>query len=53
MELLARRVNGVAVRSMKAPGTAYDDKLLGKDPQPAHMRDFKRMRVDNGGVHVN
>src|SRR5437762_3237550 len=30
--LLGRCVNGVAVRSMKAPGTAYDDKLLGKDP---------------------
>ena len=51
--LLGRRVNGVAVRSMKAPGTAYDDKLLGKDPQPAHMREFRRMHDDNGGVHVN
>ena len=51
--LLTSRVNGVAVRSMKAPGTAYDDKLLGKDPQPAHMRDFKRIHDDNGGVHVN
>jgi len=51
--LLTPRVNGVAVRSMKAPGTAYDDKLLGKDPQPAHMRDFKRLHGDNGGVHVN
>ena len=29
------------------------DKLLGKDPQPAHMRDFKRIHDDNGGVHVN
>jgi Zn-dependent metalloprotease len=51
--LLTSRVNGVAVRSMKAPGTAYDDKLLGKDPQPAHMRDFRHMHDDNGGVHVN
>ncbi len=51
--LLTSRVNGVAIRSMKAPGTAYDDKLLGKDPQPAHMRDFKRLHDDNGGVHVN
>src|SRR5438128_1988995 len=51
--LFTSRVNGVAVRSMKAPGTAYDDKLLGKDPQPAHMRDFKRIHDDNGGVHVN
>ena len=51
--LFTARVAGAAVRSMKAPGTAYDDKLLGKDPQPSHMRDFKRMQDDNGGVHVN
>jgi Zn-dependent metalloprotease len=46
-------VHGAAVRSMKAPGTAYDDRVIGKDPQPAHMKDFKKMAVDNGGVHVN
>jgi len=23
---------------MKAPGTAYDDPVIGKDPQPAHMK---------------
>ena len=33
----ARACKGVALRSMKAPGTAYDDPVLGKDPQPAHM----------------
>ena len=33
--LLAPAVNGMALRSMKAPGTAYDDDVLGKDPQPA------------------
>ena len=37
---------------MKAPGTAYDDPLLGRDPQPAHMRDNVH-QSDNGGVHVN
>jgi Zn-dependent metalloprotease len=42
-----------ALRSMKAPGTAYDDPVLGKDPQPAHMRDFVRTFQDNGGVHIN
>ena len=26
-----------ALRSMKAPGTAYDDPTLSKDPQPADM----------------
>ncbi len=33
--LLTPAVQGVALRSMKAPGTAYDDPNLGKDPQPA------------------
>ncbi|WEF34381.1 M4 family metallopeptidase [Pseudoduganella chitinolytica] len=42
-----------ALRSMKAPGTAYDDPVLGKDPQPAHMKDFVHTVEDNGGVHIN
>jgi Zn-dependent metalloprotease len=46
-------VHGVALRSLKAPGTAYDDDVLGKDPQPAHMRDFVVTDDDNGGVHIN
>ena len=36
-----------------APGTAYDDPVLGKDPQPAHMRDYVETTDDNGGVHIN
>lgn len=51
--LLAPRVTGVALRSMKEPGTAYDDDVLGKDPQPATMDDFVRTGRDNGGVHIN
>ncbi|WP_256362496.1 M4 family metallopeptidase [Streptomyces sp. TRM70350] len=51
--LLAPRVSGVALRSMKAPGTAYDDDVLGKDPQPATMEDYVRTGRDNGGVHIN
>jgi Zn-dependent metalloprotease len=51
--LLAPRVTGSALRSMKAPGTAYDDDVLGKDPQPATMDDFVRTGRDNGGVHIN
>jgi Zn-dependent metalloprotease len=43
----------IALRSLKAPGTAYDDPLLGKDPQPAHMRDLYRGASDSGGVHIN
>ncbi len=46
-------LHGVALRSMKAPGTAFDDPVLGKDPQPAHMKDFVRTMKDNGGVHTN
>jgi len=51
--LLAAKVKGVALRSMKAPGTAYNDPVLGKDPQPAHMKDYQKMTDDNGGVHIN
>ncbi|MET8678567.1 M4 family metallopeptidase [Streptomyces sp. NPDC004647] len=51
--LLAPRVSGVALRSMKAPGTAYDDDVLGRDPQPANMEDYVRTGRDNGGVHIN
>jgi Zn-dependent metalloprotease len=51
--LFAPGVKGVALRSMKAPGTAYDDPRIGKDPQPAHMKDFVSTHEDNGGVHIN
>jgi len=44
---------GDALRSMKAPGTAFDDPKLGKDPQPAHHKDYVRTFEDNGGVHIN
>lgn len=51
--LLAEGINGRGLRSMSEPGTAYDDPMLGKDPQPAHMRDYIQTRDDNGGVHLN
>ncbi|TDD32608.1 peptidase M4 family protein [Actinomadura sp. KC06] len=51
--LLAKGINGVALRSMKEPGTAYDDPQLGKDPQPGHMDDYVETYRDNGGVHIN
>lgn len=51
--LFTQRVRGRALRSLKAPGTAYDDPILGKDPQPAHMRDYVKTDEDNGGVHIN
>ncbi len=52
-ELLMERVQGRALRSMAEPGTAYDDPVLGKDPQPAHMDAFVETEADNGGVHIN
>ncbi|KAJ4169243.1 hypothetical protein NW754_001329 [Fusarium falciforme] len=45
-------VKGVALRSMKAPGTAYDDPRFGKDPQPDDMKGYQVMVEDNGGVHI-
>jgi len=51
--LLAPSVTGKALRSMKEPGSAYDDDVLGKDPQPATMDDYVRTGRDNGGVHIN
>jgi Zn-dependent metalloprotease len=51
--LFGPSVNGKGLRSMAAPGTAYDDPVLGRDPQPAHMRDYVVTTDDNGGVHIN
>jgi Zn-dependent metalloprotease len=38
---------------MRAPGTAFDDDVLGKDPQPGSMADYVETEDDNGGVHLN
>ncbi|AXW88629.1 peptidase M4 [Lonsdalea britannica] len=51
--LLTEEIDGKGLRSLSRPGTAYDDPLLGTDPQPAHMRDYINTREDNGGVHLN
>lgn len=51
--LFTDNVRGKALRSMKEPGTAYSDRILGKDPQPAHMKDYIATNSDNGGVHLN
>jgi Zn-dependent metalloprotease len=44
---------GQALRSMKAPGTAYENDVMGKDPQPADMHHYTHTSEDNGGVHLN
>jgi Zn-dependent metalloprotease len=51
--LLAKGVKGKAIRSMAAPGTAYDDPRLGRDPQPARMQDYVVTSDDGGGIHIN
>ncbi|MGA8993188.1 MAG: M4 family metallopeptidase [Nocardioidaceae bacterium] len=51
--IFARTVRGTALRSMKAPGTGYDDPHLGRDPQVATMADYVETTEDNGGVHIN
>jgi Zn-dependent metalloprotease len=51
--LFTANVNGVGIRNMRAPGTAYNDPVLGKDPQPGHMDDYVKTIEDNGGVHIN
>ncbi|KAK6840284.1 thermolysin metallopeptidase- alpha-helical domain-containing protein [Apiospora arundinis] len=45
-------VKGVALRSMKNPGTAYNDPRFGKDPQPDNFAQYKQTSQDNGGVHL-
>ena len=58
-QVFTERVRGgipgvpAAVRSMKEPGTAYDDPVLGKDPQPRNMAGYVFTVAGNGGVHIN
>lgn len=56
-EIFTPEIDADALRSMKAPGTAYDNAMFGKDPQPDHMDNFMELPDtddgDNGGVHIN
>ncbi len=51
--LFVEGINARGLRDMLDPGTAYDDPLIGKDPQGASMADYVDTREDNGGVHLN
>jgi Zn-dependent metalloprotease len=51
--LFTAAVHGKGVRCMLEPGTAYDDPILGKDPQPSHMDGYVVTSEDNGGIHIN
>jgi Zn-dependent metalloprotease len=50
-------LKGDALRSLKAPGDAYDNTMFGKDPQPRHMDGYQSLPDtrdgDWGGVHIN
>ncbi len=52
-ELFRPGVCARGLRDLRAPGTAYDDPRLGRDPQPAHLDDYVTGPDDNGGVHLN
>ena len=52
-EIMGPDLYGEALRSMKEPGTAYDNPLMGKDSQPGHMKDYYAGSADNHGVHIN
>jgi Zn-dependent metalloprotease len=52
-EIMGPDLYGEALRSMRHPGTAYDNAVLGTDPQPAHYDDRYQGNADNGGVHIN
>ena len=51
--LFTKKIKGIALRSMKEPGSAYNDPTIGKDPQPGHMKNYVSTSSDNGGVHIN
>lgn len=52
-EIMGPDLYGEALRSMAHPGTAYDNPILGTDPQPAHYSTRYTGNNDNGGVHIN
>jgi hypothetical protein len=52
-QIFTADVRADALRSMKAPGTAYDDPRIGRDPQPSTMDGYVETTDDNGGVHIN
>jgi Zn-dependent metalloprotease len=56
-EVFTPGIEADALRSLKSPGTAYDNETFGKDPQPDHMDRYVELpdtdEGDNGGVHVN
>jgi Zn-dependent metalloprotease len=53
-DLIFKTATRTALRSLKAPGTAYSkDPFLGSDPQPADVKHQFKGSQDDGGVHIN
>ncbi|HMM92821.1 M4 family metallopeptidase [Bradyrhizobium sp.] len=56
-EIFTPEIDADALRSLKAPGKAYNNEQFGRDPQPDHMSKFVMLpdtdEGDNGGVHIN
>ena len=56
-EVFTPTIGADALRSMKAPGTAYNSSIIGRDPQPDNMSKYvnlpNTLEGDNGGVHIN
>ncbi|GIF25696.1 Zn-dependent metalloprotease [Actinoplanes tereljensis] len=56
-DIFTPKIEADALRSMKAPGTAFNNDLFGEDPQPDHMDRYVELpdtdEGDNGGVHIN
>jgi Zn-dependent metalloprotease len=54
--IFTSKINAKGIRTFK-PELAYDDRLLGKDPQPWHMKNYVNLPNtddgDYGGVHYN
>lgn len=51
--LFTKKVKGVGVRKLDAPGTAFNDAVLGKDKTRGHYDDRYTGSGDYGGVHIN
>ncbi len=52
-EIMGPTLRGESLRSMSDPGTAFDNELMGRDPQPDHMGKYYTGEGDNHGVHIN
>jgi Thermolysin metallopeptidase, alpha-helical domain len=51
--LAQRAADKRPLRTLKAPGEAYDDPKLGRDPQVANYKQMVVTSDDNGGIHTN